>query len=95
MNDVPFEFLSRKWVKLLKIAFDEAEKYGKNPEKFNISAFYIRANPELGDKVPTYAIFFYEHKRHWMDGFDESDDKFTVVINAENLQFIEIRIGRD
>lgn len=95
MNDVPFEFLSRKWVKILKLAFDEAEKYGKNPEKFNVEIFYMEANPVINKKIATYAVFFYEHQRHWMDGFEETDDRFTVVINATNLQFIGIEIGRD
>lgn len=94
-QDEPFEFLSRKWVKLLRIAFDEAEKYGKDPNQFYVYPMYIDKQPHSEKRtMPTYNFLFYPHERNWMEIGGVDVDHFTVVINAENLQFLWVEIGK-
>lgn len=90
--EIPFHFLSRKWVKILMIAFKAMEDHGKNPEKFYVYPLY-RFDPD--DEYPTYSILFYPHEIDWMNegGFDVED--YSVVIKADTLQFIKIYQGRN
>lgn len=95
MNDIPFEFLSRKWVKILKISFDELSKNGQNPEKFYIYAHYKDIDLIANREVPTYNIFFYPREFNWMEVGGDGTVSHTVVINAINLSFIRIETEID
>ena len=91
-QDVPFHFLSRKWVKILKLALDKMIESGRDPEKFYV---YPSFQNDDDDEYPTYRILFYPHEIDWMnEGGDDVED-YIVVINATNLQFVKIYQGRN
>lgn len=91
-EQMPFEFISRKWVKILRVAFDAMEKHGHDPEKFYIYPEY-RFHEQ--DEYPTYQILFYPHEIDWMNEGGVDIDDYIVVIKADNLQFIKIYQGRN
>lgn len=82
-QDQPFEFLSRKWVKLLQTAFDEAEKFGKDLNQFYVYPMYKGIDELRNRKVPTYNFLFYPHEFNWMEEGGVDVDHFTVVIDAK------------
>jgi len=92
-EEIPFNYLSRKWVKILQIAFKSAEDNGYIPEKFYIYPHYIVENQFSKD--PVYQIHFHSHKVDWMNGGVEGGESFAVVLNSINFKFIQIFKGRD
>lgn len=89
---IPFNELSKKWVKILRVAFDAMEKHGHDPETFLVSALYSFS--EI-DNCFIYGILFYPDEIHWMDVGNIDVDDYSIVINAETLEFIRIFQGRN
>lgn len=90
-SKIPFDQLSKKWVKILRIAFKAIEQHGQNPDDFIVTAGY---RLDETDSFFVYELLFYPKEVHWMDvGGDVND--YIVVIKADNLQFIKIYQGRN
>lgn len=91
-SEIPFEQLSRRWVKILMIAFESMKSHGHSPEKFNIK---VGIDMDISNSFPIYYILFYPHEEHWMHVGEKGGKDYTVVINANNLEFIKIYRGRN
>ena len=91
-EDIPFDFLSKKWVKMLKIAFDQMEIHGLKPE-----TYYIYPHYWIDDSAgfPTYHLLFHPHEIDWMNEGGVDVDDYSVVIKADTLEFIKIYQGRN